>query len=121
MGRQGFTLVEMVIALALTAVLVSGIFYAFGQGMRRWARIVRESELLQIENIVGERIIRDLRAGLKGVSYDLTNGKVRMKKDGVAAYLTNAGEINHLTIAFPEHDLAKLELNDFGAFISIRN
>ena len=136
--RRGFTLVEMIVALALSMVLCGGAFYALGQGLRTWKRTVQKAERLQIENIVAERIARDIRAAneilspsgseevvlkieAETVSYRLINRKVRRKKGAAAAYLTSEDEIKRLSFAYPENGAVETALDRFIFRAAARN
>ena len=115
--RRGFTLVELLIALTLLAMLLGGSLCALGGGLRNWRKIGGRAATLQIENIVAERLCGDvrgsaimtgststelfLRLGPDTVSYKLEAGKVRRQKGGSSASWTSEGEIKALTFAYP--------------------
>jgi prepilin-type N-terminal cleavage/methylation domain-containing protein len=115
--KRGFTLVEMVMAISLMTALLGGVLYAFGGGLRDWRKISDRAATLQIENIVAERLCRDIRGsaimtsstseeiflkiGPEVISYKLESGKVRRKKGGSVSYWTSEGEIKKIMFVYP--------------------
>lgn len=138
MRRSGFTLVELIISLSLMAVLMGGMFFAFGQGWRAWKKVVQNCERHQVEGLVAERIAREaraasevlagsgsaevmLRVGPEIISYKLVEGKVRRKKGASSAYLTCEGEIQSLSFSYPSVDMIRIVLNRQSFCVSARN
>jgi len=137
MSRKGFTLVELIIALTLFSALLSGVLYAFGEGLRTWRKIAQVGERQQVKNLVAERICREVRAakevttlgseevtlkmGSEIISYRLVNGKVRRKKGNSVAYLTNEGEIEKLWFSNLTKGMVEITVGDFSSCVSIRN
>lgn len=59
-GRgRGFTLVEMIVAVAITAFVGAAIFTTFAQGLRLWARATQDRGVWKID-LWGERLTEDL-------------------------------------------------------------
>ncbi|MFA5113160.1 MAG: type II secretion system protein [Candidatus Margulisiibacteriota bacterium] len=96
MTRRGFTLVELVVALTLFALVAGTITLAFGSYWRNWRKLTKQASLAQIKNLVAERITTDLRAGDPTIAYSYEAGKVQRRKNGTVAYLTSPGEIGRL-------------------------
>ena len=126
--KKGFTLVEAIIALSLTALILTIIFGALGAGVRSWRLVVRKNTLAQIETNVAERLTEDIRSasailsgttskevflkvGSDTVSYCLVGGKVRRRAGSWSAYLTSEGEIDRLSFNCPGPGLVQIGLN----------
>lgn len=137
MKSRGFTLVELVIALSLSAVLLAGIFFSFGQGIRNWRIIARSASNMQIKNLVAERITSDIRAArevsagssseevvLKNetetIGYKLVDRKVRRRKGASGAYLTSEDEVRKLFFAYPAAGVVEVKLDDFAWKAAVR-
>lgn len=133
-GRQGFTLVELIVSMTLMVILAGGMLFSFGQGLRSWKKVARCSERLQIENIIAERITSDIRCAteiLTGsgsqeiflkidsdlVSYKLVEHKVKR----MSAYLTCEDEIKKLSFSYPSPGKVQVMLDDFAWKTSIGN
>lgn len=136
--RPGFTLVELVIAMSLLTILLGGLFFALGHGLRIWRKVAREVDRQQISNLVAERICRDIRAageilpsssseevvlkiGSEVISYKLVNSKVRRKKGSSVAYLTSEKEVGALSFSFPAAVMVGISVGGFSTHVSIRN
>ncbi|MBT3294450.1 MAG: prepilin-type N-terminal cleavage/methylation domain-containing protein [Verrucomicrobia bacterium] len=65
--RRGFTLTEVMIAAAITVLVVSGVFSVFIQGMRVWERESIMGELNMDLELALERIRADLRLSSVGI------------------------------------------------------
>jgi len=137
MKKQGFTLVELMIALSLSAVLLAGIFFSFGQGIRNWRIIVKSASNLQIENLIAERITSDIRAAseisagssseevvlkneIETIGYKLVDRKVRRKKGTSISYLTSEDEVRKLFFAYPAAGVVEVKLDDFAWKAAVR-
>jgi prepilin-type N-terminal cleavage/methylation domain-containing protein len=135
--KKGFTLVELIIALALLTALTGAIFCAFAQDLRNWRRITGRAAQLQTQNIIAERLCREVRAGklLPGssstelllqlgpetVSYDLYGDKIRRKKGGTSAYWTSEREITRLVFSYPPDGTINVLLDDISFAVAGRN
>ena len=138
MKRRGFTLVEMIISMTISAMLIGGMLFAFGAGFRLWKKIVSAGEKQQIANMVLTRIIRDarsadkisassgagvlsLKTGTESIEYSLADNKVRRKKDSYSSYLTDAGEVAELSFSYPSGKQVEIKVENFKAKVSLRN
>lgn len=131
--KRGFTLIELIVALTLTTLLLSGLFSALGSGVRSWKRISRQAAARQARLIVAERICADLReaALLSGstsaevvfrlgpdqVSYKLVDGKVKRN----SAYLTTEKEVEQLSFYYPGPRLVGVRLDGLSFEVFTRN
>ncbi|MFA4844557.1 MAG: prepilin-type N-terminal cleavage/methylation domain-containing protein [Candidatus Margulisiibacteriota bacterium] len=135
--KRGFTLVEAIIALSLTALIFTVIFGALGTGVRSWRLVVRKNALAQIETNLAERVTIDIRSasavlcgstsqevflqvGSENVNYRLVDGKVRRRAGSWSAYLTSEGEIGRLTFSYPEPGLIRIALNKAEFTVGVR-
>jgi prepilin-type N-terminal cleavage/methylation domain-containing protein len=110
--RRGFTLVELVVALTLFALVAGAIFYSFGNYYRCWRKLTKQVAVLQVKNLVAERLTTELRAGDPTIAYSYEAGKVQRKKNGSIAYLTSPGEINGLAFSYPAEKMVVVTLDD---------
>ena len=135
--KKGFTLVELIIALTLLTALTGALFGAFAQDLRSWRKITDRAAQLQTQNIVAERLCREirsaallpgsssaellLRVGSETVSYSLYADKIRRKKGGSTAYWTSEREIKRLEFSyFPDGRIGVL-LDDIAFTAAARN
>lgn len=138
MNKKGFTLVELMISLTISAMLIGGVLYAFSAEFALWKRIVAGSEKQQIANMVLTRIISDsrnaneispsssssalsLKVGTESIEYSLANNKVRRKKDGYSSYLTDTGDLGALSFSYPDAKQVEIKVEDFKAKVILRN
>jgi prepilin-type N-terminal cleavage/methylation domain-containing protein len=138
MKKNGFTLVELIISMTISAMLMGGMLYAFGVEFNLWKKIVNTSEKQQIANMVFTRIIRDarnaneispsssnstlsLKVGAESIEYSLVNSKVRRKKDGYSSYLTAAGDLMALSFFYPAAKQVEIKVEDFKTKVILRN
>ena len=138
MKKNGFTLVELLISMAISVMLIGGMLYAFSAEFSLWKRIVAASEKQQIANMVLSRIIRDTRSADKiltasstsalslkvrteSIEYSLADNKIRRKKDGFSCYLTAAGDLAKLSFSYPGAKQVEIEVEDIKAKALLRN
>jgi hypothetical protein len=136
--RRGFTLVEQIVSLFLFTLFLSLFFWGVGGGLRSFGKIVEGVNRSQVESLVRERIISEvrsadeilassstsevsLRVGSEVISYGLRKGKVWRKKNSHLAYLTNEGEINSLTFGYLGERTILINLGGISTVVSIRN
>lgn len=136
--RRGFTLIELIIALALTATMLAAITFAFGQSLRTWKKVARESEKAQIENIVLERICRDLRAasaiqtnsssreidlkvGGETINYAWQDLKIKKKRGSSVTYLTSERDTDPLSFFYPSAGVVGVRIGEYSTQAALRN
>ncbi|MDD5383085.1 MAG: type II secretion system protein [Candidatus Margulisbacteria bacterium] len=138
MKKAGFTLVELMISMTILALLLGSFYYVLGAELKIWERIIGRSEEAQIASAVALRIIDDARSaqeilpasssatlslkiGNETIEYQLTGNKVRRKKGGYSAYLTDDGEITELTFSYPAGKIVRIKVDDLAASVFLRN
>jgi len=126
-GRQGFTLVEVLIALGLAGILLLAGSYALGTFLRTYRTSINKAEKLQIRQMIATRLIREIRSAeklepstreklslrLSGalVSYSYKDGKVRREAGSSASYLTEPGEVKELYFESPSSRMVWIYLD----------
>jgi type II secretory pathway pseudopilin PulG len=135
--KQGFTLVEAIIALSLTALILTVIFGALGAGLKSWRLVVKKNSLAQIETNLAERLTLDIRSassvlsgstsqevalkvGPETVSYRLVDRKVRRRSGSWSAYLTSEDEIGRLDFGYPGPGLVTVSLPGARFTVGVR-
>jgi prepilin-type N-terminal cleavage/methylation domain-containing protein len=138
MKRKGFTLVEMIVALSIFAMLLGGIFHVLGVELNLWEKIVSAAEKQQIANMVLTRIARDARSakevlpssssqklllkiGDDSLEYSLVNGKARRKKNNYSSYLTAENDLHFLSFSYPAYKIVEIEIEDLTTRVYLRN
>lgn len=138
MKRSGFTLVELLVSIAILCLITAGMYYAFGAQLRIWDRIVVTSEEHEVANLVLGRICRDTRAAegiLAGsdstrlildvagqrIEYALSEAKVKRKIDHYTTYLTDKGQVSHLSFAYPAEKQVRVKVGDLETRVCLRN
>ncbi|MFA4967689.1 MAG: prepilin-type N-terminal cleavage/methylation domain-containing protein [Candidatus Margulisiibacteriota bacterium] len=134
MKRSGFTLIEILVALSLAAIVFLAGFMLLSSYLKTYKILSADIERLQIRQFVLTRIVKEVRSadsiknstpacltiknGTSVISYELIGGKVRRKKDSTSAYLTEAGQVNKLAFSYPGAGLVMIEVDDSktGAF-----
>ena len=132
--KKGFTLIELIISLTLAAIVFLSGTFLLSNYLRSSRKIETAASLIQLKQSVLAQITKDVRSsdsiaqstpaqliiryGASIISYDYANKKVRRKKDGSSAYLTEDGQINNLSFSFPKQGLVIINLDDLitGAF-----
>ncbi|MBU0671599.1 MAG: prepilin-type N-terminal cleavage/methylation domain-containing protein [Candidatus Margulisbacteria bacterium] len=138
MRKKGFTLVELVVALTIFGLLLGGIYFAFGVELKFWQSIANAGAKQQISNLVLSRMISDIRSakelifsangdelilmiGADRIEYSITNNKVLRKKNNFSVYLTDQGELQTLSVAYPTTRMVEIMLGNLTARASLRN
>ena len=138
MKSKGFTLVELILSLAIFSLLLGSFFYVFEVELGCWKRMVASAEKQQVASVVLSRITRDARAareflpgsdqnrlrlkiGSETIEYGLLEQKVRRKKNQHSAYLTSPGEIGALSFSYPQEKLLEIKVDNFATRIALRN
>lgn len=135
--KRGFTLVEVLIAAALSAVLLSSMFISAFSLIRSWKIADRAMDALDSGRYSLFKIISDTRNsrgirtsssgsnlvldfGPDTVSYDMKDDKVRRRTNGASAYLTEAGRVSFLNFSYPSPKLVVIAAGiQFGRGSSI--
>ena len=139
MSKKGFTLVELIIAISLSALVMVMVSYSLSVFLRTWDKISAEVEMNQISSLVLSRISFEIRSS-KGIAassnatdlvldtdsgpitYDQNKSKVRRKKNKYSAYLTAGENIGTLSFEYPKTGLVKINLGDgFSTKAYVRN
>ncbi len=120
MKRKAFSLVELLIAAALTATLLVIVFWSLGNFLKQYHRLVLTDVNNQLKAAVLTRIIKDLRANLP-VKYSLVDGRVRREAGGRADYLTDYREVKVFSLREIGPHLKEVILDDFTVKIAQRN
>jgi len=136
-GRQGFTPLELVVALSLTSILMLSGLFLLSTYLRSYKRAGREAEGLQITQLITTRLVREIRSadrltekfpnkitlkyGTSLISYDLKDGKLRRQIDSSSAYLTDTGEIKILSFSYPRPGLVKIKIDGTQTGVFCRN
>jgi prepilin-type N-terminal cleavage/methylation domain-containing protein len=136
--RKGFTLVELMVAMAIFSLLAGSAYFALGSGLRSWGKAAEEAEQKQIYTLMLERICRDVRASsgvLAGsdsnelimlvaseeVRYAWEKGKVKIEKGKSAAFLTSEGEIGKLEFVYPAKGRVRIIIDGKSSCVANRN
>ncbi|NQT29796.1 MAG: type II secretion system protein [Candidatus Saganbacteria bacterium] len=138
MKRRAFTLVELVVALAIFSLLLGGIFYALFTELTIWNKLVAQAETQQITNAVLSKMTSDVRSASEilpasnsttlaltvktdEIEYSLANDKIRRKKNGHSSYLTDENDIDSLSFSYPESNFVEVGIGNFNAGAFLRN
>ena len=136
--RRGFSLVELIVALSIFAMLSASILYVFGTELKIAKKIAAASQKRQLVNAVMARISQDIRAAsailpssipsklllsieADSIEYSVVNQKVRRKKNGYSAYLTDKGELMSLSFVYPLNKLVEVNLDGAKTKYALRN
>lgn len=137
-GRQGFTLIELIISLIIFSIFLSGVLYSFNVDLGFWRKTVAQCEKEQITGFVLARITRDIRTakavlpgsdrdtlqlqvGTDIIEYSISNNKVKRKKNNYSSYLTDVDDIKNLSFSFPGPGLVAVTIADLSTTIYLRN
>lgn len=135
---RGFTLIEMLVSLALIAILTNGILCSLGQSGRNWKKLAKGCEKLQAESIVLERICQEVRnakgidqkstpeelilqSGTNKVRYVWKERKIGKKTGNYISYLTDVNETDKMTFTYLGDKRVKIEIGEFGMVAAARN
>jgi len=125
--RRAFTLIEVLIASSIAALIALVVAFSFGSALRAFTAQERAIDRVESARVSFIRIIYDVRrsSGIlpdsncsrlslsldgRTVSFDLANGKVRRRVDGSSSYLTEEGRISDLQFFYPLPNLAGIQL-----------
>ena len=120
-NRRGFTLLETVITLSVMLVVFATASAYLARGIKIWRQVVRQAARLQVQCLVAERICAETRAATGLIRYSYYAGKVRREKGGSAAYLSNEGEINGLSLTKIDNKTSRVLLDEFQFSVVARN
>jgi len=136
--KKGFTLVELLVSMAIFLVLLGAVYFSFQLELKHWKRLADKSQHWQIACLVRERMAADirqasavleasnaehltLRVGTDTIEYFLTSRKVGRRVNGRTAYLTNDDEIKALSFSYPSSHFVACSLEGTAMVIAIRN
>ncbi|MBN2058208.1 MAG: prepilin-type N-terminal cleavage/methylation domain-containing protein [Candidatus Saganbacteria bacterium] len=135
---RGFTLIEMIIAFTLLAMVMGGIFHAASVELAFWQRVALASTRQQaVDHCLGS-IVRDIHsageiifsatgdelillAGPDRIEYSLNSGKLCRKKNGRAAYLTDVGQVGQFSVSYPSTRRIEFMLDEYIGQAALRN
>jgi len=129
--KKGFTLIEVLIASTLSVLICAAAYLLVMSFVRAYITIEKNIGRAESSRISLNRIVSDVRGAKmikansgasvlvldlwgKEVSYDLKEGKVRRSVDGASSYLTEAGEVSHLSFSYPSQKLIFIEIASGG-------
>jgi prepilin-type N-terminal cleavage/methylation domain-containing protein len=128
MKRAGFTLVELLLALALGLMLAGSLFSLLRRQSEFCRFLSSRVENLSIKQLTLERLRRELRCaeswrltssveiaalvGTEEVTYLFNGGRVGRKERGTTGYLTVPGEIQNLSFSLSSPNLLKISIDD---------
>jgi prepilin-type N-terminal cleavage/methylation domain-containing protein len=138
MRRQGFTLVEMIIALTLSVLVLSAGTFMLSNYLRTYKKLSAAVERSQIKQFVFNKFVSDtqfaesinpgsnpalLILNLKDdtLRYDYFNRKVRRRTNKSTAYLTEAGEISSMSFTYSRPGLVLIVLDNSQTGAYCRN
>ena len=140
--KKGFTLIEVLISMALAMIVLGSAFFATSTFLRTWRSGTASLEALQGGRIVLQRITDEVRNSRKidpssntsklilnyegyNIAYDLKDGKVRREKGGGSAYLTEEGIVTSLNFSYPSQKLVEIKIfiekKEFATKAFVRN
>lgn len=136
--KRAFTLVELLISLSIFSLLLGGIFYALGVELKLWQKAASACQRQQIANAVLTRMVSDIRSAKEvmpasdpeklelkieadTVEYSFAEGKIRRRKNGTTAYLTERDDTGPPSFAYPGTKLVEVKLEDFMTKAGTRN
>ena len=132
--KKGFTLIELIVSLTLAAIMFLSGTFLLSSYLRSSKKIVSAANSIQLQQSILAQITKDVRSadsiapstpaqliiktGTSIISYDYANKKVRRRKDGSSAYLTEDGQVNTLSFSFPRSGFVIINLDYLktGAF-----
>ncbi len=136
-GRQGFTLIELIVALTLASMLFIAGMFSFLNYMKTYDRVSREAELAQVRQSVLLRMTREIRSAdqilastpdriqIKSdksvISYYRYDNKIRRVENSYASYLTEPGQIKKLAFLYPAKGLVMITVDQDTTEVYCRN
>jgi prepilin-type N-terminal cleavage/methylation domain-containing protein len=122
-NSRAFTLIELLIAVAMVSMLTITIFYFAFSSIRLMSRAVDISTSGQAVRFIAGRISSDvMQSGgavtgsnsvklmLGSVTYEFVDNKLRREEGSDAYFLTVDGEIRDLKFSYPSSKLVKVEI-----------
>ena len=126
--KKGFTLIELIISMALAFIVFGSAFFATSTFLRTWRSGTASLEALQSGRIVLQRITDEVRNSRKidpssntsqlilnydgyNITYDLKDGKIRREKGGGSSYLTEESIVTLLNFSYPSQKLVEIKIS----------
>ena len=135
--KKGFTLIELLISLTLASLLLITGMMIFSVHWRAYSKLSVAVGKKEIRQFLLAQMAREVRSAdsIRGSSsnrlkivygdsvttYDYADQKVRKIKDKGTAYLTEAGDIKHLSFDYPLPGLVAIELDGSSTEAFCRN
>jgi prepilin-type N-terminal cleavage/methylation domain-containing protein len=118
--RRGFTLIELVIGLALLALLTTQAASVLSNLKRNWERWARSAAAQQLNGIIATLVSKDLRANAP-VQYRFSEGKIGRQSGKSWQYLTTEGEIQVFSLEAQGEKLWVVTLGSEKFYVARRN
>lgn len=136
--KKGFTLVELLVSMAIFLVLLGTVYASFQLALKHWKQLADKSQRQQIICLVMERMTTDIRQasavlptsnsehlnlsiGADTVEYLFASRKVGRRVNGRTAYLTDDDEIRTLSFAYPSSRSVACSLEGNSTVVALRN
>jgi len=136
--RTGLTLIELLVAISLAAILLTAVSSFFWRSVKSWEIIAVKYGRQQASRPCLARIERDIRSasqvitsstteevslisGGEVISYRLIEQKLRRKKGASSAYLSSEGEIGDLVFSYPSAGSVIIHSGKRVIYVSTRN
>jgi len=111
-GKNGFTLVEMIVAFSIAGILFCSLLLACGQEIRSQRRLIDSCEKEQIRNVLFSRVMRELRLARENPPlFVWKDGKVGIKEGKTTQYLTDVGQVGSFSLNFLPDGFTRIEID----------
>lgn len=138
MKRQGFTLVELIVALTLSVLVLTAGTFMLSNYLRTFKKLSAAVEKNQVKQFALNKLTSDIQFAesinknsgpallvltLKDdiLRYDFFSQKVRRRTNKSTAYLSGPGEISSLSFTYPRPGLVLITLDNAQTGAYCRN